>query len=704
MWSRFKKEAPPENYPSVIEGLKKIYKTKLRPLEELYRFGDFHEPLLRDSDFDAKPSVLFLGQYSTGKTSFIRYLLDGNYPGANIGPEPTTDRFVAIMGGKDEMIIPGNALVVQNDMPFLALSRFGNDFLNKFQASVAKRSVLEDLVLIDTPGVLSGEKQRIGRSYDFPGVIEWFAQRADMIVLVFDAHKLDISDEFKTAIEALKGQEDKVRVVLNKSDGVTSQQLLRVYGALMWSLGKVIATPEVMRVYVGSFWEKPYKNLEFAKLFDAERDDLLKDLRALPRQATVRKVNELVKRVRLAKVHAYLLSYLRNEMPVIFGKQAKQDELISKLNEVYNIVMRRYNISVGDFPNLRKFREKLKLYDFTKFPKLNLALIEQADRALSDEIPKLIKMFPLEQQAAVDPENSNPFEESSPQERRMNALGITEEHARDYVDIFNNLNLVDGHASGTEVRPVMMQSGLPKEVLGRIWSMCDRARHGYLNEEEFVLAMGLITLVRSGKPLPEKLPDTLSSVIGASGIVDNGNGNGNSNDDNDNVDMEYNANVGDHNGNNGNYNANPANYNANPVNYNANPVNYNGNNGNYGYGSNDNDNNNGGGDNEDGGIVVVGGVDDGGLGGVVENDDSQDYPTPAPPYQYQLYPAQASNDSELGGGGGDNSRNQNDVNDIVIGGDPNDANDVDMMDNNNGGGSSSLVWCVPDDAGYTDPF
>jgi translation initiation factor RLI1 len=74
---------------------------QVRPLEETFKFGHFFSPIMNEGDFEAKPSVLLLGQYSTGKSTFIKYLLGRDYPGIHIGPEPTTDRFVVVMHGPE---------------------------------------------------------------------------------------------------------------------------------------------------------------------------------------------------------------------------------------------------------------------------------------------------------------------------------------------------------------------------------------------------------------------------------------------------------------------------------------------------------------------------------------------------------------------------------------------------------------------------
>jgi EH domain-containing protein 1 len=378
--------------PELAAQLKKLYNEKLLPLERLSLYADFYSSFLTESHFDSRPMVLLIGPYSVGKTSFIKYLIGRSFPGERIGPEPTTDRFIVVMHGPDERVLPGNALAANSDTPFQPLSMFGTQFLNKLEASQLPAPLLQRLTLVDTPGVLSGEKQRDMRGYDAHKVTKWFIERADRILLLFDAHKLDISDEFKKTIELLSGSDDKVRIVLNKADATEPQELMRVYGALMWSLGSVVQTPEVIRVFIGSFWEKPFRHEGLGSLFLAEERDLVADLLDLPRNAAVSKINDLVKRARLVKVHAALLTFLHDAMPTMFGKEATQKKLLANMLEVFSRVQQLHRLPPGDFPDLERFTRTAAQFAFSDFPRIPQRKLQLVDELLEVDVPNLLQL------------------------------------------------------------------------------------------------------------------------------------------------------------------------------------------------------------------------------------------------------------------------------------------------------------------------
>jgi len=531
----------PEVFETVVEGLKTIYKQKIFPLEEHYRFHDFHSPVLQEADFEARPMILLVGQYSTGKTTFIKYLLERDFPGIRIGPEPTTDRFIAVMYGDQDGVVPGNALVVDPKKQFRPLSKFGNAFLNRFQCSQAKSEVLRSISIVDTPGILSGEKQRVDRGYNFTGILEWFAERVDRILLLFDAHKLDISDEFRRSIEALRGHDDKIRIILNKADMVDHQQLMRVYGALMWSLGKVLATPEVARVYIGSFWDQPLHFDANRRLFEAEEQDLFADLQSLPRNAALRKLNDLIKRARLAKVHAYVISHLKKEMPSVFGKEGKKKELINKLPEIYEQIQREHSISPGDFPPIDRMQEVLEHQDFSKFNILKPKLLETVDKMLAEDIARLMAQIPLEDggksgadveggafQSVTDPEVS-PFgygRGEGVDAGRGETEWIVAQERYKFDEAFEQLDPINGKVSGAKAKKEMVKSKLPNSVLGKVWKLSDIDKDGQLDKDEFALAMHLIQVKLDGHPLPDELPTHLVPPTKRSGGGGGGETNG----------------------------------------------------------------------------------------------------------------------------------------------------------------------------------
>ncbi|CAG0897529.1 unnamed protein product [Darwinula stevensoni] len=544
------REKTPEVYEHVLDGLKKLYKSKILPLETHYHFHDFHSPRLEDSDFDAKPMILLMGQYSTGKTTFIRYLLERDFPGMRVGPEPTTDGFVAVMHGEEDGLVPGNALAVDTKRQFRALAKFGNAFLNRFQCSLLDSPVLKAISIVDTPGILSGEKQRVNRGYDFTKVLEWFAQRVDRIILLFDAHKLDISDEFKRAIDSIRACDEKIRIVLNKADAIDRQQLMRVYGALMWSLGKVMKTPEVPRVYIGSFWDQPLQNDSNKKLFEVEEQDLFADLQSLPKNSTLRKLNDLIKRARLAKASRGstassrfltlssrfpslgpsppLGPRLHHRLPLRPDAQAVRQEREEEgadrePGQGLPAAPRRASDLARGFPR-RRGNEVLGRYDWNNFNPLKMQLIKSVDKMLAEDIARLMQVIPNEEamikedrlirggafDGIMDKRSPFGFKMGEGVDAGKGEKGwIVEKDRHKYDAMFQELNPINGKISGAVAKQEMQKWKLPSTVLGKIWRLSDVDGDGMLDAGEFALAMHLIRVKLEGNDLPAVLPEHL---------------------------------------------------------------------------------------------------------------------------------------------------------------------------------------------------
>jgi len=147
--------------------------------------------------------------------------------------------------------------------------------------------------------------------------------------------------------------------VLNKADMVDNIQLIRVYGALMYSLGKVLEMPEVPRVYIGSFWERPFQYDNLKLLFDIESTELNKDLEDLVRNSTLRKLSDLVKRSRMVKTHALIMSEIRNEMPLFGGSRAFKKKIIKNLPKIIEKTKNENGLANGDLPDMDKFADML---------------------------------------------------------------------------------------------------------------------------------------------------------------------------------------------------------------------------------------------------------------------------------------------------------------------------------------------------------
>ncbi|XP_068433588.1 intersectin-2a isoform X4 [Clinocottus analis] len=79
-----------------------------------------------------------------------------------------------------------------------------------------------------------------------------------------------------------------------------------------------------------------------------------------------------------------------------------------------------------------------------------------------------------------------------------------------YRQQFNTLDkLMSGYLSGPQVRNALIASNLTQTQLATIWTLADVNKDGQLQADEFILAMHLVDMAKTGRPLPLTLPQDL---------------------------------------------------------------------------------------------------------------------------------------------------------------------------------------------------
>ncbi|GFQ88977.1 EH domain-containing protein 1 [Trichonephila clavata] len=226
---------------------------------------------------------------------------------------------------------------------------------------------------------------------------------------------------------------------------------------------------------------------------------------------------------RIQRVHAYIISSLRSNMPSMFGKDNKKKELIKNLRNIYEEIQREHHLPPGDFPDLRDMQEKLMGMDFTKFQPLKPRLLDAVDKMLAEDIARLMAQIPQEQHmqskeesnvkgGAFDGVQQSPFTYGRGEgvdAGSMDTEWIVGKERYKYDDVFQGLNPVDGKISGASAKSEMVKSKLPNTVLGKVWKLSDIDKDGMLDSDEFALAMHLINIKLQGHDLPLDLPEHL---------------------------------------------------------------------------------------------------------------------------------------------------------------------------------------------------
>lgn len=305
----------PEVVSAIETKARALYREHLDPIAERFEF----EKSPPSSETTGLPMVLFIGNHSSGKSSFVNYLIGEDVQRTGIAP--TDDGFTIITYGKEAGDKDGRSLVTNPELSWGELKNFGDQLVSHLKLREIPAPNLEGIAFVDSPGMIDAADTSTDRGYDFAGVVRWFAERADVILFLFDPDKPGTTGEtVRVLTDSLGGLDHKLLLIFNKVDRFTAMRdFARAYGALCWNLSRAIPRkdlPHVYNTYLPVPDARKHGEGEDAiplQDFDQQREEVKEEVRRAPYRRLDNVISRLYQYTRRLRVHATVLSQLSSE-------------------------------------------------------------------------------------------------------------------------------------------------------------------------------------------------------------------------------------------------------------------------------------------------------------------------------------------------------------------------------------------------------
>ncbi|XP_013777210.1 sarcalumenin-like [Limulus polyphemus] len=390
---------------NILNELKKMYNSAIKPLENIYKYKEITTRQLGDAEIYSTPQVLFLGPWSSGKSSIINYLLGiERTPAARKeAPEPTDTDFTVITYGNEPQKLSGTELAA--DWSYASVQKFGQFFLDHFKGFRLNHPLLKKVTLLDTPGINENRRHQ-NRGYPFNEVFQWFIDHADAIYVVFDPFKLEIGSEMESILDQLKGREAQIRFILNKADTIRPSELMKVVGQLFWNLSPLMGSSEAPVIYAVSLMSKPFHSGTSANFLMDQEKALLNDLREIVDKRVENRISFARRHAVRVRNHAkmvdcYLATYYKHK-GIFSNKKTVADDITEHPNQynIYEGLSSLTNISRYDLPDPLVYRDFFRLHALYEFKPLASTCsyfmgcpLDKLDISIAYDLPELLGKY-----------------------------------------------------------------------------------------------------------------------------------------------------------------------------------------------------------------------------------------------------------------------------------------------------------------------